>query len=192
MIRRAVVAFSLGLVVTACEDSAALKASAPLPQLSSPARVPTAQARTYQEGGRDDGLEAQIQQRLKTAAVQAFRGVSVSVWNGQAVLMGAVPRPVQRRQAEEIAATTPGVSATINELVLAEDGALALFIPDTTRQARIRQELNLPEAIIVRMVNNALFLQGNVADKAEAEALRADAGEIDGVKWVVTHLDGGK
>ena len=44
--------------------------------------------------------------------------------------------------------------------------------------------------LIVRVVNNVAFLLGGVASKAEAEGLKADAGEVDGIKWVVAHLDG--
>lgn len=45
--------------------------------------------------------------------------------------------------------------------------------------------------LIVRVVNNVAFLLGGVADRAQAESLRADAGEVDGIKWVVAHVDGG-
>lgn len=139
----------------------------------------------------DARLAAQIETRLRDLDGRAYRGVSVLVWNGRVVLAGAVAKPMQRRRAEQVATTTPGIGGVANDLIMAEDRALEMFLPDTPREQAIRAHLGLTgtDAAIVRVVNGVAFLVGGSTGTDQAEALREDAGEVDGVKWVVAHLE---
>ncbi len=135
---------------------------------------------------RDDSLKAAIGERL-AALGPAFRAVSVEVWSGRVLLMGAVTKPEHRRKAEQIARATDGATAILNELVLAEDRALDLFRPDAARADMVRRHLELGNNAGIQVVNGVVFLLGT-APADQAAALKADASEVEGVKWVVAHF----
>lgn len=142
------------------------------------------------EANRDDALKAMIERHLHEIDRRAMRAVTVEVWRGQALLMGAVTKPDHRRKAEAAARGATGVTAVVNELVLAEDKALDLFLPDTAREEAVRAALGLEgrAGITVRVVNGVAFLLGAASSKGQAEAMKADALDVDGIKWAVAVL----
>ena len=146
--------------------------------------------RSRQDANRDDVIQSLALRKVRALDATAYRAVTVEVWNGTALVMGAVIKPEQRRRAEQNVAAIQGVTKVLNELVLAEDRALDLFIPNTAMEAKVRQALGIEgkSALTIRVLNNVAFLLGGVADKAQAQALKEDAGEVDGIKWVVAHL----
>nr|WP_249209234.1 BON domain-containing protein [Magnetospirillum sulfuroxidans] len=148
--------------------------------------------RSRRDSNRDDILQSLVSRKIKELDRTAFRGVTVDVWGGRVLLMGAVIKPENRRHAEQQAASVSGVRRVTNELILAEDRALDLFVPNTAKEEQVRRELGIEgkAGLTVHVINNVAFLLGGAADPTQAEALRNDAGEIDGIKWVVAHLDG--
>lgn len=194
MIRRLAVLLVAGLAVAACQTVE--------PAQPTPAAVPeepvrpvlSALERSRQDANRDDVIASILTRKLRELDAGSYRGVTVEVWSGRVLLMGAVIKPDQRRRAEQAAAGISGATRVINELILAEDRALDLFIPDQGKEAAVRRHLGVDGkgGLIVRVVNNVAFLLGGVADRAQADALRTDAGEVDGIKWVVAHVDGGR
>ena len=173
-------------------DTPPAAANPPSPSDSQRHAVATVE-RSRQEANRDDVVQSLVGRKLRELDRAAYRGITVEVWNGTVLLMGAAIKPEQRRRAEQTAAATQGAARVINELILAEDRALDLFIPNAAKEEQVRRALGVDgkAGLIVRVVNNVAFLLGAIADKSQAEALRADAGEVDGIKWVVAHLDGG-
>jgi osmotically-inducible protein OsmY len=147
--------------------------------------------RSRRDSNRDDVIQSLVSRKIKDLDRNAFRGVTVDVWGGRVLLMGAVIKPENRRHAEQQAASVSGVRRVTNELILAEDRALDLFIPNTAKEEQVRRELGIEgkAGLSVHVINNVAFLLGGTADPTQAEALRNDAGEIDGIKWVVAHLD---
>lgn len=188
---RAVVLMSTGLALAACQTTGET-ASNPAPTVSgaAPHAAVSTIERSRQDANRDDVIQSLVQRKVRSLDASAFRAVTVEVWNGTVLLMGAVIKPEQRRRAEQAAAGVQGVQKVLNELVLAEDRALDLFIPNTAMETKIRQALGVEgkSGLTIRVLNNVAFLLGGVADKAQAQTLKEDAGEVDGIKWVVAHL----
>ncbi|MEW5728237.1 MAG: BON domain-containing protein [Pseudomonadota bacterium] len=155
------------------------------PDLSAPPPV-----RSRIDANRDDALKAVIERRLHEIDRHAMRAVTVEVWQGRALLMGAVAKPEQRRKAEAAARAVSGVAEVVNELVLAEDRALDLFAPDPAREGAVRTALGLEgkAGITVRVVNGVAFLLGAAASRDQAEAMKADALDVEGIKWAVAVL----
>lgn len=189
MVRRLAAALLLCAMAAACQATAPSAGGAILPR-GAGTPPPSFADHPPQDADDDARLRAQVLEKLEQMNRTAYRGVSVSVWNGCVLLMGAVPRPDQRRHAERAAAAVPGTVRVLNELILAEDRALDLFVPDGGRETLLRRQLNLPEdRMAVRVVNGVAFLLGDLDNSAEIDAMTADVGEVEGIKWVVAHLD---
>ena len=135
---RRVAAVVLMLALAACQG-----AEPPRPVTSGATTVSAAAPpapgleRSRAEANKDDALKALITRRLAEQDRRAYRAVTVEVWGGRALLMGAVIKPEHRRKAEQVAAAIDGVTAALNELVLAEDKAL---FADIAKKAGIRPE----------------------------------------------------
>ncbi len=178
---RLVAAIVLGAVVAGCVQQ---------PEPARPEVSPPPPVRARAESNRDDALKAMIERHLHEIDRRAMRAVTVEVWRGRALLMGAVAKPDQRRKAEAAARAATGVSEVVNELVLAEDKALDLFAPDTAREDAVRAALGLEgrAGVTVRVINGVAFLLGAAASKDQAEAMKADALDVEGIKWAVAVL----
>lgn len=180
----------LAAAVTACQTAAPPETA---PQIVAPPPVTSTaavQERSRQDANRDDVIQSLVARKLRELDKSTYRGVTVEVWNGSVLLMGAVIKPEQRRRAEQTAWAVSGTTRVINELILAEDRALDLFVPNAEQETRVRRALGIEgkAGLIVKVLNNVVFLLGGVAGTSEAEALKADAGEVEGIKWVVAHL----
>lgn len=142
------------------------------------------------QSNRDDILKSILERKIHALDARAYRAVTVEVWGGRALLMGAVIKPEQRRKAEQTAAAMDGIVAVHNELVLAEDKALDVFAADPQREEQLRLALGIAgrAGTTVRVINGVAFLLGAVPTAEAANAMKADAGEVAGIKWVVTAL----
>lgn len=178
---RRLAALAVTVLLAACQT---IEAPRPVASAASPAI-----GRSRTDAVKDDVLKAQITRRLAEQG-RAYRSVTVEAWGGRVLLMGAVIKPEQRRKAEQLARATDGVSVVLNELVLAEDKALDVFAADPARDAAARRALGVEgnTGTTVRVINGVAFLLGATPTAEAAEAMKADATEIDGVKWVVSHL----
>lgn len=194
MRRPATLALIAGLLAACQSADPAPPVVAAAPAVAAPHAPVTVVERSRQDANRDDVIQSLVARKLREIDRAAYRGVTVEAWSGSVLLMGAVIKPEQRRRAEQTAAATPGVTGVVNELILAEDKALDLFIPNIAKEEQLRRALGIEgkAGLIVRVVNNVAFLFGGVADRAQARALKEDAGEVDGIKWVVAHLQDGK
>lgn len=166
-------------------------AAAPTPAAAPAAQVFTGLDRNRNQANKDDALKSILGRRLAELDRRAYRGVTVEVWGGRALLMGAVIKPEQRRKAEQVAAAMDGIAAVYNELVLAEDRALDIFTADVAREEAVRRALGIEgrAGTTVRVINGVAFLLGAAPDTNAAAAMKADATEVAGVKWVVAHLE---
>jgi hyperosmotically inducible protein len=155
------------------------------------ASVPVAAIeRSAGQAVQDDTIKAQVARRIAELDRRAYRSVTVESWGGRVLLMGAVIKPEQRRKAEQTARAQEGVVEVLNELVLAEDRALDVFAADPARETALRQALGVrgSSGPIARVVNGVAFLLGAAPTPEAAAAMKADATEVEGVKWVVSHL----
>lgn len=180
---RRLAAGCLAGLLAACQG-----AESPRPQLAA-AAIPVVQ-RSHVVAVHDDTLKADIARRIAQLGSRPYRAVTVEAWNGRVLLAGAVIKPEQRRRAEQAARAASGTGEVLNELVLAEDGALDLFLPDTVREVALRRQLGLDGegAPVLRVVHGVAFLLGAARGDAESEALKEAVGDAEGIKWVVNHL----
>ncbi|CAA7624431.1 BON domain-containing protein [Magnetospirillum sp. UT-4] len=169
----------LALLATACETAGP---AAPPPP------VPVERPRAV--SNRDDVVRATVLRRIAELDRAAFRAVTAEVWGGRVLLLGAVVKPEQRRRAEQAARAVEGAAEVLNEVVLAEESRLDSYRPDPAREEAVRRQLGLEgkAGTVVRVVNGIAFLLGGVARREDAESMKADAGDVEGVKWVVAHL----
>ncbi len=146
--------------------------------------------RNQSDIGRDDTISATVRQKLAQADAQDFRSITVETWGGRVLLMGAVTKPELRRRAGRIAGSVSGTSQVLNELLLTEESHLGQFAENTAQEQRVRRELGLttPTGTTVRVVGETVFLLGAASSPRDVEQLKADAGDIDGIKWVVGHV----
>ncbi len=185
-------ALVLVTLLAACQTA---ETASPTVAAATPAAMPAAQAfagleRSRTQANKDDILKSQISRRIAELDRRAYRAVTVEVWGGRALLMGAVIKPEQRRKAEQAAAATAGIAAVHNELVLAEDRALDIFAADPAREDAVRQALGIEgrAGTTVRVINGVAFLLGAAPSAEAVAAMKADAGEVAGIKWVVSAL----
>lgn len=173
-------------MLAACQGQTS--STPPMVSASSPGGVPT--QRSHGIAVRDDILQAEVARRISALGARPFRAVTVAVWNGRVLLMGAVIKPEQRRRAEQAVRAVASNAEILNELVLAEDGALDLFLPDTAREAQLRAQFALEGegAPILRVIHGVVFLLGAARTAEDAESLKEAVEDADGVKWVVNHL----
>lgn len=175
--RRLVVVLAVGLAACrTAEPARPVAAAAATPLVERPRAV----------SATDSSLTAAIARRLAEQG-PAYRAITVEAWGGRVLLMGAVIKPEQRRKAEQLARATEGAAGVLNELVLAEDRALDAFRPDPAREDAVRRHLGLGDAAAVRVVGGVAFLLG-AAPAGRAAELKADASEVEGIKWVVAHF----
>lgn len=184
--KRVALAFICGALLAGCQTTQTALPAAPA-AVSPP---PSALDRSRNDANRDDVLKSVVSRRIAELDSRAYRAVTVESWQGRILLMGAVVKPEQRRKAEALAALQGGVTAVINELIVAEEKSLDQFIPDPAREQAVRLRLGVEgrAGTIVRVVNGAAYLLGGVAQPADAQALKDAAQDVDGIKWVVAHF----
>lgn len=185
----------LGLVTLLAACQTAETQSPPVMAAAAPAAAPVAPAfagleRNRNQANKDDALRSILGRRIAEQDRRAYRGVTVEVWGGRALLMGAVIKPMQRRKAEQVAAALDGIAEVHNELVLAEDKALDVFAADPAREEAVRQALGVQgrNGTTIRVINGVAFLLGAAPGAEAVTAMKADAGTVPGIKWVVSAL----
>ncbi|MBC7907627.1 MAG: BON domain-containing protein [Rhodospirillaceae bacterium] len=176
---RRLAALAVTVLLAACQTTEAPHPVAAIPAIERPRAMAV----------RDDAVKTQVARRVADLG-RAYRSVTVEAWGGRVLLMGAVIKPEQRRKAEQTARAAEGVTEVLNELVLAEDKALDAFTADPAREGAARRALGIEGSAgtIVRVINGVAFLLGATPTPDAAAAMKADATEVEGVKWVVSHL----
>jgi osmotically-inducible protein OsmY len=167
------------LLLAVCAGAAAASAQAPQPAPSADSATPAAEARRNVSDAQL-GLEVQVQlfQELNVSNLSSI------VRHGVATLDGMVNSETDRRRAEEIALTVPGVTSVVNELRVADASIIALA-NDAAALAE-RETLRIETAVTERLssdatlgsrsivveaddLTNTVTLSGTVSTEAEKE-----------------------
>ncbi|CAA7622819.1 BON domain-containing protein [Magnetospirillum sp. SS-4] len=145
------------------------------------------------ERDQDDAMGRGIRTALLQDDSAAFKGVSVLAWDGVVLLSGAVSKPEHRRRAARIARDRDGVRVVHDGLVLAEDPGAVTYLADTGRERRIFAGLmgndDIAGAYVVRVVNGIATLLGTTRSAADLAKASAFARDVEGIKWVVEHVE---
>ena len=140
----------------------------------------------------DDSTGRAVLNQLRQSDATAFKGVSVLAWDQAVLLTGAVSKPESRRRAEQLAKAVDGVTQVFNDLVMAEDPAATMFVPEVGHEQRIYAGLlgadDISGAYVVRMVNGVVTLLGTARSAEDVARATAFARDAEGVKWVVEHV----
>ncbi|MBI3444794.1 MAG: BON domain-containing protein [Magnetospirillum sp.] len=181
---------SLGLLQLAACAQPPNSASTPQSQLSTDSQGRVVRLRA--DRNIDDSVGQAVHALLMSTDRDAFRGVSVRVWDGALLLTGAVAKPDQRRRAEQLAKSVDGVATIFDELVLVENPGLTIYVPDTHREQKIYAGLlgqdGLAGAYTVRVVNGVAYLLGSSNSADDVVKAAAFTRDYDGIKWVVEHV----
>lgn len=171
--------------------AALLAGCAPPAQTVKPTQVaqPAAAPRPI-EPTHADSLGDTVTARIHALDATAFRAVTAQAVGGRVLLTGAVVKPEQRRRAERTAAAMSGVVAVTNEVLLAEDAAFNLFIPDTARESALTARLATDEstghgAFELRVVNHVAYVIAAPRSPDQTARVKELLTEDPNVKWVV-------
>lgn len=182
----------LALLTAACtpDGTRPTTAGGPEPAFSTDAQGRVVRPRT--ERNWDDALEHRVKSALTAADAAAYRGVATRAWDGGILLTGAVDKPSRRRTAVEIARGIDGVAQVFDDLVLAENPADPVFVPDTNLEQRIYAGLlgqdSITGAYEVRVVKGVAYLQGSARSREDVERAADFVRGFGDVKWVVDHV----
>ena len=152
----------------------------------------------YQERGvdgrmRDLGISTAVREALYQHDHEFIADLSVTVYDGRVVLTGAVEDAAERDAAERLAADVPGVAEVVNELIVAEPGALDVA-RDTWISTQLDARLVFDRKVdsvnyTVHTVDRTIYLIGVCRDKGERDRVIAHARDIPHVRRAVSHIE---
>jgi osmotically-inducible protein OsmY len=148
------------LLLAVCAGAAAVSAQAPQPAPSADSATPAAETRRNVSDAQL-GLEVQV---------QLFQGLHVSnlssiVRHGVATLDGTVNSDTDRRRAEEIALSVPGVTSVVNELRVA-DASIVAIANDAAALAE-RETARIETVVMERLGSDATLGSRSIAVAAD-------------------------
>lgn len=162
--------------------------------INSAARVGVA---AYQERGvdgrtRDLAISSAVREALYAKDHQFIVDLSVTVYDGDVVLTGAVASEADRDKADRLARAVAGVDRVANELIVADPSTLDMA-RDTWISWRMDSRLLLDKEIdsvnyTVHTVDRTVYLIGIARDQDELDRVVAHAREIPHVKRIVRHV----
>lgn len=85
--------------------------------------------RTGSELENDNGITHRVSHALKAAPVYKFPEVNVATFQGVVQLSGFVATEEQKRNAQEIAQTTPGVTQVLNNIAVKTPTPTGRYLP---------------------------------------------------------------
>lgn len=139
----------------------------------------------------DLDLKTGLAHAISQAPDLANKKIDIAVENQVVTLSGTVDTMAQRAQAEQIAKTTPGVSAVNNNLSLAnaQAGPPSGADANTDLAKRVEFELFKADAFNIQTMkitadNGAVTLSGTVRNRAEQMLATRLAQNVDGVKKI--------
>ncbi|MDH5747928.1 MAG: BON domain-containing protein [Rhodospirillales bacterium] len=118
--------------------------------------------------------------------------VGVEVYEGRALLTGAVVDPKTRADAVRLAWEVPGVRDVLNEIQVSDTGAID-FARDSWITAQIKSKITFDSAISainyeVETVNATVYLIGIAKNQSELDRVIGHARSISYVKQVISHV----
>lgn len=152
----------------------------------------------YQERGiggvaRDTELEASIVKKWFELDHALVTRVSAEVYDGRALITGAVTSRQAAADAIRLAWTVPGLRDVINEIQEVADTSVVDTARDTWISTRLRTALTFDEKIYainyaIETVNGVVYLIGIAQNQDEIARVVAHANGLEYVRKVVSHV----
>ena len=119
--------------------------------------------------------------------------IGLDVYEGRALLTGAVEDPQVRADAVRLAWKATGVKEVINEIQVSPGGGLTGLARDSWITTQLKSKLTFDEAILainyaVETVGGIVYLIGIAQDQGELDRVVAHARTIAYVRKVVSHV----
>jgi osmotically-inducible protein OsmY len=157
------------------------------------AGVAAAEERGMKNAANDKGIQIAINERLFQKDLSLFSKVSVTVYEGRALLTGVVQKQEDRDEAERIAWAQGRTVEVINELQIAPSGTLLDSANDAWISSQLRFKLTGDSNVVdinysIETVNGIIYLLGLAQSEAEILRVTDHARTIKGVRRVVSHV----
>ncbi|RED12000.1 BON domain-containing protein [Pontivivens insulae] len=151
----------------------------------------SAQIRSTGEAATDVEIDLRINDALFQESAELSRQVSVTVWEGRVVLLGAVPNEAAKARAGAIAQGVRDVRDVSNQISIADR-----TISGIATDVRIANSIRLlvgqdPDVSLlnydVEVVNSVAHIMGIAQSEAELRKITQIAASVSGVREVVSH-----
>ncbi len=152
----------------------------------------------YQERGiegaaRDTRTTFQILDELFRFDHTLLANVSVEVYEGRALLTGAVTDEAIRADAVRLTWKARGVKDVINEIQVVDDTSLIDSARDTWISAQLRSKLTFDKEVYgvnyaIETVSGIVYLIGIAQDQREIDRVIAHAKGVEHVKRIINHV----
>ncbi len=141
----------------------------------------------------DNTTEAKISANLANHSARLFIDVSVEVYEGRALMTGAVDKTEDRIEAVRIAWNVGGVREVINEIQVRDESDLLDAARDKLITANLGTTITLDKRIkgvnySIDTVNGTVYLMGIAQDRNELDRVRNHARQIRYVRRIVSHV----
>jgi len=141
----------------------------------------------------DTATEAKISANLINHSAELFVDVSVEVYEGRALMTGAVEKTEDRIEAVRIAWNVNGVREVLNEIQVRDTSDLLDAARDKLITANLSTTMTLDKRIksinySIETVNGTVYLMGIAQNQAELDRIRNHARQIRYVRRIVSHV----
>jgi osmotically-inducible protein OsmY len=157
------------------------------------AGVGIAQERGLKQAATDTALSAQIMGKFLEADINLPTIIGVEVYEGRALLTGAVEHPETADKAVKLAWQVDGIKEVLNEIQVGKKSGVSDLAHDSWVTAQLRAKMTFDEDIYainysVETVNGVVYLIGIAQSPAELEKVKAHASGLKYVRRVVSHV----
>jgi len=140
----------------------------------------------------DTKTSTQIRLGLLDAGEKYAARIGTEVFEGRALLTGAVPTEKMRAEAVRLAWKVPGVKDVLNEIQISDSGILDAA-RDTWITTQLRSKITFDQKVhainyAIETVNGIVYLIGIAQDQVELDRVVAYARDLSYVRKVISHV----
>lgn len=158
----------------------------------------TAGAAAMQERGfvktvDDTAIETKIGAKLAQESTSLFVNVSAEVYEGRALLTGAVRKVEDRIEAVRITWNVDGVTEVINEIQVRDESGVVDAARDRWITTKLSTQITIDNRIksvnyAIETVNGTVYLIGIAQNEAELQRVKNHARRISHVRRIISHV----
>ena len=151
------------------------------------------QERGLEVAARDTRLEAEVIGQWLTHNDKLVIKVSVEVYEGRALLTGAVDGDAMRADAVRLTWKVPHIKDVLNEIQIVAKSSLTDLARDTWITTQLRVKLTFDEEVLainyaVETVNGVVYMIGIAQNQTELDRVVGHARDIEYVRNVISHV----
>ncbi len=155
--------------------------------------VAALQERGLEVAARDTRLEAEIVAQWLTHNNKLVINIDVEVYEGRALLTGAVDGEAVRADAVRMAWKVAGIKDVLNEIQIVAGTDLIDLARDIWITTQLKSKLTFDQDVLainyaIETVNGVVYLIGTAQNQAELERVVGHARDIEYVRNVISHV----